>query len=77
MSTHLVDITVHIDEDLSPEQRTLIEERIRDLGGIVSVHNSSQTPHLTVVEYDMDAMTPQRILQQVTDQGVHAELIGL
>jgi len=77
MSNHLVDITVHIDEDLSPEQRALIEERIRDLEGIVSVHNSSNAPHLTVVEYDMDEMTSQQILQRVAEQGVHAELIGM
>ena len=77
MSNNLVDVTVHIDEDLSPEVRLTIEDSIRALDGIVSVHNSTRTPHLTVVEYDMDEMDPQRILKRVTDQGVHAELIGL
>ncbi|MBT8134938.1 MAG: ATP-binding protein [Gammaproteobacteria bacterium] len=77
MSNNLVDVTVHIDEDLSPEVRLTIEDSIRALDGIVSVHNSTRTPHLTIVEYDMDEMDSQRILKRVTDQGVHAELIGL
>jgi cell division protein FtsX len=77
MSSNFVDVTIHIDEDLSPEVRLTIEDSIRALDGVVSVHNSSKTPHLTVVEYALDAMDAQRILKRVTDQGVHAELIGL
>jgi len=77
MSNNLVDVTIHIDEDLSPEVRLTVEESIRALDGIVSVHNSSKTPHLTVVEYDIDEMDSLRILKRVTDQGLHAELVGL
>jgi len=77
MSNNLVDVTIHIDEDLSPEVRLTVQESIRALDGIVSVHNSSKTPHLTVVEYDRDEMDSLSILKRVTDQGVHAELVGL
>jgi cell division protein FtsX len=77
MSSNFSDVTIHIDEDLSPEVRLNIEDSIRALDGIVSVHNSSKTPHLTIVEYDLDEMDSQRILKRVTDQGVHAELVGL
>lgn len=77
MSNKLVDITLHIDENLNPEQRGTLEESIRALDGVVSVHNSDKTPHLTIVEYDPDEMDSQRILKRVTDQGTHAKLIGL
>jgi len=77
MSSNFVDVTVHIDEDLSPEVRLTIEDSIRALDGVVSVHNSSKTPHLTIVEYDLAEMDAKRILKRVTDQGVHAELVGL
>ena len=77
MSANFVDVTVHIDEDLSPEVRITIEDSIRALDGVVSVHNSTRTPHLTIVEYDMGEMDAHRILERVTNQGVHAELIGL
>lgn len=74
---NLADITLHIDENLSAEQRGTIEEGLRALDGVVSVHNSDRTPHLTVVGYNHSVTDSQRILKRVTDQGVHAELIGL
>ena len=77
MDIKLVDLTVHIDEDLSPEQRIDIQDSIRALDGVVSVHGSSKTPHLTVVEYNPEEMDSKRILKRITDQGAHAELIGL
>jgi len=74
---NLADITLHIDEDLSAEQRGTIEESLRALDGVVSVHNSDRAPHLTVVGYDQRAIDSQRILKRVTDQGAHAALVGL
>jgi len=77
MDLNLVDLTVHIDENLSPEQRITIEDSIRALDGIVSVHGSSKTPHLTIVQYNPEEIDSQKILKRITSQGVHAELIGL
>ena len=77
MDINLVDVTVHIDEDLSPETRITVQDSIRALDGVVSVHNSIKTPHLTVVEYNPEVMDSQKILKRITDQGVHAELIAL
>lgn len=74
---NLVDIVLHIDEDLNPEQRESIEVSLRALDGVVSVHNSDNTPHLTIVQYDHDEMDSQQILKRVTDQGAHAEIVGL
>jgi len=77
MNINLVDLTVHIDENLSPEQRIEIQDSIRALDGVVSVHGSSKTPHLTVVQFNPDEMDSQKILKRITNQGVHAELIGM
>ncbi|TNF98568.1 MAG: ATP-binding protein [Gammaproteobacteria bacterium] len=77
MNTNLTDVLLHIDEDLSTEQRETIEESLRALDGVVSVHNSDKTPHLTIVEYDTAVMDSQKILKRVTNQGAHAELVGL
>ena len=77
MSTNLADLVLHIDENLSADQRGTIEESLRSLDGVVSVHNSDKTPHLTIIEYDPADMDSQRILKRVTDQGAHAELVGL
>lgn len=77
MDINLTDLLLHIDEDLSPEQRVTIEESLRALDGVVSVHNPDKTPHLTIVEYNPAAMDSQMILKRVTDQGAHAEIVGL
>ena len=77
MDISLVDITMHIGENLNTEQRGTIEESIRALDGVVSVHNSDKTPHLTIVEYNRDKINSQKVLKRVTDQGTHAKIIGL
>jgi len=77
MDIKLVDLILHIDEDLNPEQRGTMEESLRALDGVVSVHNADKTPHLTIVQYNPDALDSQGILKRVTDQGAHAEIIGL
>ncbi len=77
MDINLVDLTVHIDENLSPEQRITVEDSLRALDGVVSVHGSSKTPHLIIVQYNPEKMDSQKILKRITNQGAHAELIGL
>lgn len=77
MDIQMADVTVHIDENLSGEQRETIEESVRALEGVLSFHNADTTPHLATIEYNPDVLTPQDILKRVTNQGVHAELIGL
>jgi cell division protein FtsX len=77
MNIKLVDVTLHIDEDLDAEQRETIKESLRALDGVVSVHNPEKTPHLTIVEYDPDENSSKKILQRVRDQGAHAEIVGL
>ena len=77
MSTNHVDITLHIDENLSAKQRETIEKSLRTLDGVAGVQNSEKTPHLTIVQYNRDKIDSQKILKRVTDQGAHAELIGL
>ena len=74
---NLADITLHIDENLDAEQRGTIEESLRALDGVVSVHNSDRAPHLTLVGYNPSVIDSQKILKRVTDQGAHAELVGL
>ena len=77
MDINLADVTLHIDENLSAEQRGTIEESLRALDGVVSIHNSDKTPHLIIIEYNPAVMDSQRILKRVTDQNANAKLVGL
>lgn len=77
MDIQLADVVVHIDEALERERRTEIEEQLRAIDGVISVHNPDEKSHLAIVEYNPDKTTSGVILNTVTIQGVHAELVGL
>mgnify|MGYP003574452216 FL=1 len=77
MDIQLADVVVHIDQTLERERRTQIEEHLRAIDGVVSVHNPDDRPHLAIVEYNPDRTNSAAILNTVTVQGVHAELVGL
>ena len=77
MDIQLADVIVHIDETLPKDQREQIEQHLRELDGIVSVHNPDNKPHLSVVQYNPEVSSSGVILETVKGQGVHAELVGL
>ena len=77
MDINLADVTLHIDENLDTEHRGKIEDSLRHIDGVISVHNADRTPHLSVVEYNPARTNGHDILDCATRQGVHAELIGL
>lgn len=77
MQMSLSDVLIHIDETLSAEKRAEVEERLREIEGVVSVHNPDEKPHLTLVEYVPNKTDAQALLRGVQDQGCHAKLVGL
>ncbi len=77
MDIQLADVIVHIDENLPKDQRAQIEEKLRAIDGIVSVHNPDDRPHLSVVGFNPEVSSSGAILETVKSQGVHAELVGL
>jgi hypothetical protein len=77
MDIQLVDVVVQIEQTLERGRRTEIEEQLRAIDGVVSVHNPDDRPHLAIVEYNPDKTTSAAILNTITIQGVHAELVGL
>ncbi len=77
MNIQIADITLHIDESLDPENRARIEDSLRTIDGVVSVHAPADRPHLMIAGYNPDKTNSTFILDTVTKQGVHAELIGL
>mgnify|MGYP003572755458 CR=1 FL=1 len=77
MNIQLADVTLHIDQTLERQRRTQIEDALRAIEGVVSVHNPDERPHLSVVGYNPDKTSSTVILSTVTGQGVDAELIGL
>jgi hypothetical protein len=77
MDIQLTDVTIHIDEALPPAKRAEIEQKLRAIDGVVSVHNPDDKPHLAVIQYNPQKVRSAELLDTVRGEGVHAELIGL
>ena len=77
MDIQMTDVTIHIDEELAENDLQEIEEDLRHYDGVISVHHEQNRPHLMLVEYNIDLATSKGILNSLTNQGLHAELIGL
>jgi copper chaperone CopZ len=77
MDIQLADVTIHVDENLDVTKRAEIEQKIRAIDGVVSVHNPDDKPHLAVVEYDPNKVNSKALLEVVKNEGVHAQLVGL
>ncbi|MDJ0806721.1 MAG: heavy-metal-associated domain-containing protein [Gammaproteobacteria bacterium] len=76
MSTHIANVVVHIDENLSSEEIHSMEKEISMEGGVYSACVHERTPHLMVVDYDPMETRSLSLLRNVQSHGLHAELIG-
>ena len=77
MDIKLVDVTIHIDEEMNAEQHAKLEETWRSRDGVVSVHFDPKKGHLAIVEYNPDKISAHDLLDVAKYSGVHAELVGL
>ncbi len=77
MSNNMVDVTVHIDENVDAETRGALADKLLSLNGVMAAASHDDKPHLMVVEYDPERVNSSEILSAVKSNGVHAELIGL
>lgn len=77
MGTKMVDVMLHIDENITHDEREELRDRILAQNGVMAAAYHDEKPHLLVIEYDPDVVSSKAILETVEAGGVHAELIGL
>lgn len=77
MRSDIVDVLVHIDEDLGLDRLKEVEDRIATEEGVISACGRDDKPHLVVVTYNPEVTDSIAILHKVEQQGCHAELVGL
>ena len=77
MTMRLVDILIHINEQLEDKQRDSLENNLRRLDGVIAPRFNKETPHLLFVSYDSHQTTSQKLLKQVKSNHYHAQLIGM
>ena len=77
MSENMADVTIHIDETLDHTALHKVVTGIEKVEGVDSVSSHDNKPHMVIVYYDPARTNSVSIHKAVTDQGVHAELIGM
>ncbi len=73
----MVDVLIHVHPNLSAMEREKLEQELRALAGVISVHFSPGHPHLLIVAYDPQAISSSTILAHAGTRGVEATKVGL
>ena len=77
MSDQIADITMHIDESTTHEDRGRLCDQLLSRDGVMAASYQDENPHLMVIAYDPDEMKSSISLRLPKNQGLHAELVGL
>ena len=77
MNNHHVTVVVHIDEELPPQERQILETSLTDTRGIHNAQTNAQRQHLMLVDYDAEQVHSGQLLNEVRQHGYHAQLVGL
>lgn len=73
----MIDILINIHPDLSAGERTQLDDDLRSVDGVISVHFSAEHPHLMTLEYNPEKTSSDKLLRHVGERGVEASKIGL
>ena len=77
MATKLAEVTFHIDEDTSHEEREQFRDTLLAMDGVLAAAYHDERPHLMLIEYDPGVIHSIEFVNTARDRGLHAELIGM
>ncbi len=77
MSDKMVDVTLHLDENISHEERENFRDILLNMNGIMAAACHDERPHLIIIEYDPDIINSSEFVKAAHDSDLHAELVGL
>ena len=73
----IADIMFHVPADLSTKDRANIERDMQGCDGVVSVHFSTQHPHMLEVAFDPQVIDTETLRRHVSERGLEVSKIGL
>jgi hypothetical protein len=76
MDTKLAEVTFHIDEGTSHEEREKFRDVLLSMGGVMAASYHDEKPHLMLIEYNPDVINSIEFVNAAKKHGLHAELIG-
>ncbi|MDH5600488.1 MAG: ATP-binding protein [Gammaproteobacteria bacterium] len=74
---NIVDVTLHIDNNLDTAIREAVEKQLRTLNGVISVHMPADKLHLVEVSYNPEDVNSETIEHSIRELAGKVELIGL
>jgi hypothetical protein len=77
MGTKWAEVTLHIDEETTHDERESLRDRLLSRNGVYTASCRDEKPHLMLIEYDPDIINSREFLSEASTRGLHAELIGL
>ena len=77
MNFKMVDVTLHIDENVTHDDRENLRDQILQMNGVMSADHHDERPHLIIIEYNPDITGSYQFLEIAKQNDLHAELIGL
>jgi len=76
MDTKLAEVTLHIDEGTSHDERENFRDTLLAMGGVLAASYHDEKPHLMLIEYNPDAINSIEFVNAAKKHDLHAELIG-
>lgn len=76
MESKTVDITLHLDEELSHGNLENFRDEILNENGTYSASFHDDKPHLMIIVYDPDVIPSTKFLEMAKEHNIHAELVG-
>jgi len=73
---NISDVMIHINENLSNEARSSLEEQMREIDGVVSPRFSPDKNHLLLVAFVPEKTSSIVLLNKARAAGYTAQLIG-
>lgn len=73
---NISDIMIHINESLSEEARTSLEDAMRKVEGVVSPRFNAGKQHLLVIAYDPEKTNSAVLLGKARAAGYTVQLVG-
>ena len=76
MSINISDIMIHINETLGAEARSALEEKMREIEGVIAPRFNPGKDHLLVVAFNPEKTSTATLLAKARASGYTAQLIG-
>jgi len=77
MNTRMADVTLHINEETSHDERESLREALLITNGVMTAAYHDDKPHLMIIEYDPEIVASKSFVEAASMQGIHSQLVGL